>query len=98
MSNWKSESTDKLCEALLKLKTKEECYEFLEDICTIKEILDISQRLSVAMLLAKKESYTEISAETGASSATICRVNKCLEYGRGGYKKIIKRMEEKKDD
>ena len=98
MTNWHNESTDKLCEALLTLKTKEECYEFLDDICTIKEVLDISQRLSVALLLAKKTSYNDISRETGASTATISRVSKCFEYGSGGYKKVIKKMNGDKND
>ncbi len=90
--NWHNESTEKLCEALLALKTKEECYQFLDDICTIKEVLDISQRLSVALLLAKNTSYNAIREETGASTATISRVSKCYEYGSGGYKMILKRM------
>lgn len=94
MSHWHSQSTDDLCEAFLKLKTKEECYAFLEDICTIKEILDISQRLSVAKMLDQKSSYTTISKETGASTATISRVSKCYEYGTGGYKMIIDRCRE----
>lgn len=90
--NWHNESTEKLCEALLALKTKEECYQFLDDICTIKEVLDISQRLSVALLLAENTSYNAIREETGASTATISRVSKCYEYGSGGYKMILKRM------
>ena len=94
MANWHNESTDKLCEALLSLQTKEECYEFLDDDCTIKEVLDISQRLAVALLLAKKTSYNVISQETGASTATISRVSKCYEYGTGGYKKIIEKLGE----
>ena len=94
MANWHNESTDKLCEALLSLQTKEECYEFLYDVCTIKEVLDISQRLAVALLLAKKTSYNVISQETGASTATISRVSKCYEYGTGGYKKIIEKLGE----
>ncbi len=98
MTNWKNISTDKLCEALLTLKTKEECYNFLDDICTIKEVLDIAQRLEVASLLEQKASYLEISAKTGASSATICRVNKCLEYGSGGYKAVLDRMGDKAND
>ncbi|MBO4693165.1 MAG: hypothetical protein J5659_02065 [Clostridia bacterium] len=98
MKTWHNESTDKLCEALLTLKNRAECYEFLEDVCTIKEILDISQRLSVATLLSKKISYSEISAKTGASAATISRVSKCYEYGSGGYKKVIKRMSGEKND
>ncbi len=92
MANWHNESTDKLCEALLTLKTKEECYEFLDDVCTIKEVLEISQRLSVALLLAEKTSYNEISQQTGASTATISRVSKCFEYGAGGYKKVIEKL------
>jgi len=95
MSNWHNESTDLLCEALLSLKTKEECYEFLEDLCTIKEMLDMSQRLSVAVLLSKGERYTNICKEIGASSTTVSRVNKCCEYGSGGYKKIIERLSKK---
>ncbi len=92
MANWHNHSTDKLCEALLSLKDKEECYAFLEDICTIKETLDISQRLAVAVLLDKGESYASISKETGASTATISRISKCYEYGTGGYKTIIERL------
>ena len=89
---WTNENTDLLCEALISIKTKEDCYDFLEDVCTIKEVLDMSQRLSVAMLLSQKVSYSEINEKTGASSATICRVSKCYEYGNGGYKKIIERI------
>jgi len=92
MSSWHNEETNQLVKALLSLRNEEECYAFLEDVCTIKELLDISQRLSVAFLLAKKTSYTEISAKTGASTATISRVNKCYEYGTGGYKNIIDKM------
>ena len=92
MSSWHNKSTDELCEALLSLQTKEECYAFLEDICTIKEALDISQRLSVAKMLKKGVSYTNITKETGASAATISRVSKCCEYGTGGYDIVIKRV------
>lgn len=92
MMSWHNESTDKLCEALLCLQTKEECYEFLDDICTIKEVLDIAQRLSVAKLLSEKASYTEINAKTGASAATISRVSRCVEYGTGGYRKVLDRL------
>ncbi len=94
MSNWHNQSTDELCKALLSLKTEDECYAFLEDICTIKEVLDISQRLSVAKLLQKGISYTKIATATGASSATISRVSKCCEYGTGGYKTVIDRLNE----
>ena len=97
MQNWYTKSTDDLCKALLSLKTKEECYAFLEDVCTIKEIQDLSQRLTVAKMLGQGISYTTICKETGASTATISRVSKCYEYGAGGYKTVIARLEEKKD-
>ena len=91
MSNWHNNSTDGLCEALLSLETKDEIYAFLEDVCTIKEALDISQRLSLAKMLDEGISYAKITASTGASTATISRVSKCLEYGTGGYKIVIER-------
>lgn len=97
MSSWHNRTTDELCEALLSLETKEECYAFLEDICTIKEALDISQRLSVAKMLKKGISYTKITKETGASAATISRVSKCCEYGAGGYDIVIGRCGEEND-
>lgn len=92
MRNWYTKTTDDLCQALLTLQTKEECYAFLEDICTIKEIQDISQRLAVAKLLGQGVSYTTICKQTGASTATISRVSKCCEYGAGGYQTVIGRM------
>ena len=94
MCNWHNESTDALCKALLTLNSVDECYAFLEDACTINEILDISQRLAVAKLLSSGASYTVISKETGASTATISRVSKCCEYGSGGYKTVIDRCKE----
>ncbi len=93
--NLRNESLDKLFSEILKLKTVDECYEFFEDICTIKELQDISQRLEVAFLLNEGKNYQEISAKTGVSTATISRVNKCLNYGSGGYKAVIKRANEK---
>ena len=92
MATWHNHSTDELCRALLSLKSQEECYAFLEDICTIKETLDISQRLAVASLLDEGESYADIREKTGASTATISRISKCYEYGTGGYKTIIDRL------
>jgi TrpR-related protein YerC/YecD len=92
MKNWYTKSTEDLCEAILSLQTKEECAAFLEDICTIKEILDISQRLAVARMLSQGVGYTTICKETGASTATISRVSKCYAYGTGGYKTVIERM------
>ena len=81
-----------LVKALLTLKTEEECIAFIEDICTIKEVQDISQRLVVAKMLNEGEKYQNIEKETGASTATISRVNKCLVYGSGGYKTVLDRM------
>ena len=98
MNSWHNQSTDELCEALLSLKNKEECYAFLEDVCTIKEFLDIAQRLSVAKMLDNGESYSAISSQTGASTATISRVSKCYEYGAGGYKTVISRCKENQND
>ena len=94
MCNWHNDSTDELCEAILSLKTREECYAFLEDICTIKELLEMSQRLSVAKLLSRGISYSQISQKTGVSTATISRISRCIEYGSGGYKMIIERLQE----
>lgn len=83
---------DALFEAILALKTVEECYAFFEDACTIKEILDVSQRLKAAKMLSSGANYADISRETGMSTATISRVSKCLEYGAGGYRLAIERV------
>lgn len=92
MANFHTNLTDNLASALLKLETKEECYNFLEDMCTIKEILEMAQRLEVARLLDEGKPYNDVAAKTGASTATISRVNKCISYGTGGYKLILDRM------
>ena len=84
-----SEAEIKLFEAVTRLNTVEECAAFFEDICTIKELQDISQRLEVAEMLNNGKNYQEISKQTGASTATICRVNKCLVYGSGGYRLVL---------
>lgn len=94
MANWHSKETDDLIKAITELNTKEECYTFFEDVCTIKEIIEIAQRLRVAKLLDSGLSYQAISKETGASTATISRVSKCLEYGNGGYRAAIQRLKE----
>ena len=94
MCNWHNDSTDELCEAILSLKNREECYAFLEDICTIKELLEMSQRLSVAKLLSRGMSSSQISQKTGVSTATISRISRSIEYGSGGYKMIIERLQE----
>jgi TrpR-related protein YerC/YecD len=89
MKNWHTESTDRLIHAIKSVETSEECYQLLEDLCTIKEIIDMSQRLEVAVLLSQDKKYQEIAKETGASTATISRVKKCLSYGSGGYLKAL---------
>lgn len=93
MNKWKSKDIDELFEAILSLESVEECYEFFEDACTIKEILDIAQRLKIAKMLKSGVNYATISKETGVSTATISRVSKCIEYGCGGYDKVIERTE-----
>lgn len=80
-----------LFRAILSLSTEEECAAFFEDICTIKEIQDLSQRYSVAKMLYLGEKYQNIETKTGASTATISRVNKCLNYGSGGYRSVIEK-------
>lgn len=91
-SKIKSEFTDELFEAILELKTIEECYRFFEDLCTIKEIQSLSQRLKVAKLLHDNKTYNEIEEKTSVSTATISRINKCLNYGSDGYNLILKRI------
>ncbi|EKY28540.1 YerC/YecD family TrpR-related protein [Clostridium celatum] len=86
------EDLDVLFEAVLKLQNIDECYKFFEDIATINELKAISQRIQVAKMLKDKKVYTEIAETTGASTATISRVNKCLNYGEGGYNIVLERM------
>lgn len=93
----KDELTDQLCDALLVLKTQEECYEFLEDICTIGELKALAQRLEVARMLSVGNTYDVIVERTGASTATISRVKKCLNYGADGYNVILQRFKEKEN-
>ncbi|SNS82271.1 Trp operon repressor family [Anaerovirgula multivorans] len=97
-SKIQDEFTDALFKSILKLETIEECYRFFEDICTIKEIQSISQRLEVAKLLKEGRTYSEIEKVTGASTATISRVNRCLHYGADGYKLILQRLEEEQEE
>lgn len=94
-SKLKNDFTDDLFKAILELKDLEECYRFFEDICTVKEIQALSQRLTVAKLLQENRTYTEIEEKTHASTATISRVNRCLVYGADGYRLILDRMKEK---
>ena len=85
-----------LYRGILTLQTREECYAFFEDICTIKELQAMAQRFRVAAQLRDNKNYNEIQADTGASSATISRVNKCLLYGGGGYSTALERLNEEK--
>ena len=96
MEKWRSEDTDALFRAILSLQSLEECYLFFEDVCTVKEILDLSQRLKTAKMLCAGANYQEISHATGMSTATISRVNRSLSYGTGAYAKLFERMKEQK--
>lgn len=94
-SRFSTKETDELFEAILTLKTVGDCYRFFEDLCTIKEIQEMSMRLIVAKMLDKKISYQKIIEETTASSATISRVAKSLTYGASGYKIVLDELEKK---
>lgn len=87
-------TTDRLFRAILSLQNIEECYEFFDDVCTINELVAMSQRFEVARLLDEKENYQNINAKTGVSTATIGRVSRCLAYGSGGYRKALDRLKE----
>jgi len=97
-SKFKRPDIDELFEAVLTLKDMEDCYRFFEDICTINEIHAIAQRLQVAKLLSEKKTYNEIESATGASTATISRINKCLVYGADGYKRVLAGLKENKNE
>lgn len=94
MKEINSEDTGALFNAILQLKTVEECRLFFEDLCTIPELKSMSQRMEVAKMLSQKRVYTDIADKTGASTATISRVNRCINYGSGGYNLIINRLKE----
>ena len=98
MTNFHSDDINYFLKSVLLLKTEEECRKFFEDICTVKELIDISQRLCVAKALKEGKSYSEVSKETGASTATISRVNKCLVYGDGGYTTILDRLDKSEEE
>jgi len=89
----KKEKSDALYRAILLLKDEEECYKFFQDLCTVSELRSMEQRFEVAMLLHQGMIYNDILDKTGASSATISRVNRSLSYGVGGYEEIFERME-----
>lgn len=88
----RGEQTDQLFKAILQLQSVEECYEFFDDLCTISEIQSLGQRLEVAHMLQLKQTYDTIQLETGASTATISRVRRCVDYGTGGYEKVLRRL------
>ena len=88
----RTEAVDALFEGILTLKDKEECYTFFEDICTINELLSLSQRFEVARMLRSEKTYLEIANKTGASTATISRVNRSLNYGNDGYDMVFSRI------
>ena len=94
MKDIKNESTDRLFASIARLNSVEECYAFFEDLCTIKEIQDMAQRFDIAVLLDEGQSYQQIAGSVGVSTATICRVNRCLEYGAGGYRDALDKMKE----
>ena len=94
-SKLESKDMDSLFEAILTLENIEECYMFFEDVCTINELQSITQRLEVAKMLSERKTYLEIADVTGASTATISRVNRCLNYGTDGYKLVLKRLNKK---
>lgn len=87
----KTDAVDSLFEAILSLETKEECYSFFEDLCTVNELLSLSQRFEVAAMLKDHKTYLEIAEKTGASTATISRVNRSLNYGNDGYELVFER-------
>ncbi len=94
---YQSEQTDLLMRALLALETTEEAQRFLEDVLTVQELRSITQRLEVAVLLRQKVTYQEIARQTGASTATISRVNRALQYGADGYRLVLDRLQDQSD-
>ncbi len=93
----KTDAVDSLFDAVLCLQSREECYSFFEDLCTVNELLSLSQRFEVAAMLKDGKTYLEIAEKTGASTATISRVNRSLNYGNDGYELVFGRMEKKKN-
>lgn len=90
------EQTETLFKAILSLKTVDECYAFFEDLCTMKELADMTQRLQAAQMLLAGATYEQIVKEVKISTATISRINRCIQYGSGGYQQVIKRLPPKK--
>ena len=98
MKSYHNQDMDWLFDGILTLQNKEECYAFFDDVCTIKELQAMAQRFRVAAMLRDNKNYNEIQSSTGASSATISRVNKCILYGSGGYATALERMGKEQDD
>ena len=94
---YRSQSIDRLYDVISKLDSREACFEFFSDLCTIKELQDMAQRLDAAILLSQGKSYQTITQQVGISTATIGRVSKCLNYGTGGYKKAIDGLSQTED-
>ena len=94
----RTEAVNALFDAVLTLKDREECYKFFEDVCTVNELLSLSQRFEVASMLKDHKTYLEIAEKTGASTATISRVNRSLNYGNDGYELVFNRMNKKSDE
>ena len=97
-SKLQSERVDALAKAFLALENEEDCYRLFEDLFTIREVQDLAQRLEVAQLLSKKATYTEIVEKTGVSTATIGRVNRALNYGAGGYQRVLEKLSKEDTD
>ena len=93
----KDKNTDLFFDAILHLKSVDECYDFFEDLCTVNELKSISQRIVVAKMLREKKVYSDIVDETGASTETVSRVNRSLQYGCGGYDLVFDRMNGEKE-
>ena len=93
----RTEAVDHLFDAILSLENREECYTFFEDVCTVNELLSLSQRFEVAKMLRDQKTYLDIAEKTGASTATISRVNRCLNYGTDGYDLVIRRLKEREE-
>ena len=90
--------TDALFDAILSLENREECYQFFDDLCTVKEIADMSQRLEAAKLLLAGKTYEQIVKSAEISTATISRINRCIQYGSGGYQVIIDRLAQREEE
>ena len=91
----RNETIDALFDAILSLETREECYDFFEDLCTVKEISDMAQRLEAAKLLLDGSTYEQIVKTVEISTATVSRINRCIQYGTGGYRQTIEKVREK---